>query len=59
MIGPIIITLFVVAIVVGYMVIVNRMLRTDEYWNEANQAEPARKTAAPADRRMTSSLAHA
>jgi hypothetical protein len=40
MIGAIVVTLIVYAIVASYMGIVNRMLRADEYWSESNQVKP-------------------
>ena len=45
MIGAIVVTLIVYAIVASYMGIVNRMLRADEYWSESNQVKLAMKTA--------------
>ena len=43
MIGAIVVTLIVYAIVGSYMTIVNRMLRSDEHWSESNIARPAAK----------------
>ena len=45
MIGAIVVTLIVYAIVTIYMGIVNRMLRTDEYWSESNQVKVPRTAA--------------
>ena len=39
MIGPILVTLLVVAIVVSYMTIVIRTLRADEHWSEWDHAK--------------------
>ena len=43
MIGAIVVTLIVFAIVGSYMAIVNRMLRSDEHWGESNAAPPVAK----------------
>ena len=43
MIGAIITALFVTALVSGYMLVVNRMLRTDDHWNESDMTTPATK----------------
>lgn len=40
MIGVLFVILLVAAIVGTYMVIVNRMLRSDENWSESNQMQP-------------------
>jgi hypothetical protein len=40
MIGPILVTLLVAAIVITFITIVNRMLRSDENWNESNGVKP-------------------
>jgi hypothetical protein len=45
MIGAIVVTLIVYAIVAAYIGIVNRMLRSDEYWSESNQVKAPRKAA--------------
>ncbi len=47
MIGAIITALFVAALVSSYMLIVNRMLRTDEHWSESNMSKPNAKPFAP------------
>ena len=47
MIGDILVTLLVAAIVVGYMTIVNRMLRSDKHWSESNMVKSPAKAAAP------------
>jgi hypothetical protein len=46
MIGAILVTLLVAVLVVSYMVLVNRMLRTDEHWRETDmvKATPAAHT---------------
>jgi hypothetical protein len=57
MIGPTIVFLFAAGLVAAYILIVNRMLRTDENWSESNQLapQPARaRVSAP-----TGKLAHA
>jgi hypothetical protein len=59
MIGTMLVTLLVAAIVSSYMTIVNRMLRTDEHWSESNQLRPATKPAAALRYPVTGSLAHA
>jgi hypothetical protein len=59
MIGAILVPLLIAAIVGSYMTIVNRMLRSDEYWSESNQVKPAMKTAAPLHYGVTASPAHA
>ncbi|HEY0549128.1 MAG TPA: hypothetical protein VGF13_05965 [Verrucomicrobiae bacterium] len=59
MIGAILVTLLVAAIVGSYMTIVNRMLRSDEHWSESNQVRPAMKTAAPLHYGVTAPSAHA
>ena len=43
MIGAIVVTLIVFAIVGSYMTIVNRMLRSDEHWDESNAAPAVAK----------------
>jgi hypothetical protein len=40
MIGPTIVFLFAAGFVAAYILIVNRMLRTDENWSESNQLAP-------------------
>jgi hypothetical protein len=47
MIGAILVTLLVAVLVVSYMVLVNRMLRTDEYWRETDMVKPSPTTAMP------------
>lgn len=47
MIGDILVTLLVAAIVVGYMTIVSRMLRSAEQWSESNAVQPVAKPLAP------------
>ncbi len=47
MIGDILVTLLVAAIVVGYMTIANRMLRSGEHWSESNAVQPVAKPLAP------------
>ena len=59
MIGEILVTLLVAAIVVGYMTIVNRMLHSDKHWSESNQVKPVAITAVPAFHCATASPAHA
>ena len=59
MIGPILVTLLVAVIVCSYMTIVNRMLRSDENWNESKEVKPNVKTAVPASSWAPSSPAHA
>jgi hypothetical protein len=46
MIGAIVVTLIVYAIVAAFIGIVNRMLRSDEYWSESNQVKAPRKAVA-------------
>jgi hypothetical protein len=43
MIGPTIVFAIAVALVAGYIFLVNRSLRTDENWSESNQARPESK----------------
>ena len=57
MIGNILVTLLAAAIVVGYMAIVIRMLRSDEHWSESNAVQPAAKPLAPQCYGVTSSAA--
>lgn len=59
MIGVLFVFLLVVAIVGGYIAIVNQMLRSDEHWNESYQAQPAAKTARPVFCQSVASHAHA
>ena len=59
MIGPILITLLVVVIVSSFITIVNRMLRSDEHWNEPNEVKPNVKAAVPASSWSPASPAHA
>jgi hypothetical protein len=40
MIGPILVTLVVYTIVVSFLVILNRMLRSDENWNDPTAVQP-------------------
>jgi hypothetical protein len=47
MIGPILVTLLVAVIVSSFIAIVNRMLRSDENWNESKEMKPNVKTAVP------------
>lgn len=47
MIGAIITALFVTALVSSFMLIVNRLLRTDEHWSESNMTAPAAQPSAP------------
>jgi hypothetical protein len=47
MIGAILVTLLVAVLVVSYMLLVNRMLRTDEHWRETDMVKPAPTTATP------------
>ena len=41
MIGATIVFLFAAGLVTAYILLVNRMLRTDENWSESNQLAPA------------------
>ena len=59
MIGEIVVALFVAAIVGSYMTLVNRMLRSDEYWSESNMVKSPAKTAAPRHYGVTASPVHA
>ena len=45
MIGPTIVFAIAVALVASYILLVNRLLRTDENWSESNmiKAEPKRE----------------
>ena len=47
MIGEIVVTLIVAAIVGSYMTLVNGMLRSDEYWSESNMVQSPAKASAP------------
>lgn len=47
MIGAILVTLLVAVIVVSYMTLVNRMLRTDKHWHETDMVKPTLKTTTP------------
>jgi len=47
MIGPILVTLLVAVIVGSFITVVNRMLRSDEYWNEAKDLTPSVKAVEP------------
>ena len=59
MIGAIITALVVAVLVSSYMLIVNRMLRTDEHWSESNMITSAAKPAAPKSFGGTAKQAHA
>ena len=59
MIGAIVVTLVVYAIVGAYMAIVNRMLRSDQHWNESNIVRPVTKPSAVGYPGLTVSPAHA
>ncbi len=59
MIGAIITALVVAVLISSYMLIVNRLLRTDEHWSESNMTAPASKPAAPKSFRGTTKQAHA
>ena len=59
MIGEIVVALFVAAIVGSYMTLVNRMLRSDEYWSESNMVKSPAKDAAPVHYGVTASPVHA
>lgn len=59
MIGEILVALFVAAIVGSYMTLVNRMLRSDEYWSESNMVKPPVNDAAPVHYGVTASPIHA
>ena len=47
MIGAIVTALFVAVLVSSYILIVNRLLRTDEHWSESNMTTPAAKPSEP------------
>ena len=47
MLGPILVTLLVAVIVVSYITLVNRMLRTDKHWHETDMLKPTPKKNAP------------
>jgi len=59
MIGAIITALVVAVLISSYMLIVNRLLRTDEHWSESNMTTPATKPAEPKSFRGTAKQAHA
>ena len=59
MIGPILVTLLVAIIVGSFIAIVNRMLRSDEHWNESNEVKPNVKATVPASNWAPASAAHA
>jgi hypothetical protein len=59
MIGPILVTLLVAVIVSSYILIVNRMLRSDEHWSESNQVKPNVKATVPASSWTPATPAHA
>lgn len=59
MIGAIITALFVTALVSGYMLIVNRMLRTDEHWSESDMTMSAAKPSEPQSFGRAAKQAHA
>jgi len=59
MIGTILVTLLVAAIVGSYMTIVNRVLRSDEHWSESHMMKPGAKATTPAYACAAASLAHA
>jgi hypothetical protein len=59
MIGAIVVTLVVFAIVGSYMAIVNRMLRSDEHWNESNIVRPAAQASSAGYSSLAASPAHA
>jgi hypothetical protein len=44
MIGPSIVVLFVILIVATFLTIVNRLLRSDEHWNQGSVPVPPAKT---------------
>lgn len=59
MIGAIITALVVAVLVSSYMLIVNRLLRTDEHWSETNMTPVAPKPATPPSSGRTAQQAHA
>ncbi len=59
MIGATITALVVAVLVSGYMLIVNRLLRTDEHWSETNMTPPTTKPATPPSFGRTAKSAHA
>jgi hypothetical protein len=59
MIGPILVTLLVAAIVGSFITVVNRMLRSDEHWNESSQLKPKVKAIVPASSWTPATPAHA
>ena len=58
MFGAIVVTLIVAVIVVGYMLIVNRMLRSDENWNDSTVRMPATTREVSAPYTVAVALAH-
>lgn len=59
MIDEIVVALFVAAIVGSYMTLVNRMLRSDEYWSESNMVKSPAKAVVPPHYGVTASPVHA
>ncbi len=59
MIGEIVVALFVAAIVGSYMTLVNRMLRSDEYWSESSMVKSPANDPAPVHNVVTASPVHA
>lgn len=59
MIGAIVTALFVAVLVSSYILIVNRLLRTDEHWSESNMTPHTTPASAPRPFGRTAEQAHA